>query len=191
MRHSKIISSALLIIINAYLLFGIFFLEWDSRVIITSYWIESVVLIFFSIIKLKKAKDYTLYKSKRYPLNLSGDDNSAIGLSMFFMLIYIPFIVLIYLKGQDLHSLLMPVLIFLIQTLISHGVSYKINFIGKAEFKKIPKGKIGYNILIRLIPIHITLIFAFASDLSVALLVVLKTLIDLTIHNYSHKESNF
>ena len=190
MKAPRVISSILLILVNSYLLLGIILFEWDSRIVISCYWIETVILIFFSIIKLRKARKYPIYKSKKYPL-VSGGDGMAIGLSIFLMLLYIPFIMLVYLKEGGMNDFILPIFLFLIQTVISHGISYKINFLGKKEFEKSPNGKIGHGIITRLMPMHVALIVAFVSDFSIITLVILKTLIDLAMHNYSHKEETF
>lgn len=77
--------------------------------------------------------------------------------------------------------------------LISHGLSFAINFIGKKEYKKTDIGRQMFTPYARIVLIHLTILFGGGISLvfqtpvfALVILIVLKTLLDITVHAREH-----
>jgi hypothetical protein len=178
-----------LVIINLASILGIIFLHWSSAFILLAYWLESLVIGFYTLLKMGKASKIGDIKStvngKPVPTSKSGLMLFFIFHYGFFMLGHLIFLLAITLVSSSFTQLLnlfywLPV--FFAGLLISHGISYKQNFIGNKEYESQTAGGLMIKPYKRIIPMHLTIMFGFILGSPAILLVILKTFIDA----YSH-----
>lgn len=190
-------SVLLLILVNSIPIFGIIFLKWDIFSILFLYWLETIVIGFFNVLKM-----YTIEREK------------SISLIIFFMIHYLGFnfihlLFIINLFAPDnifigsffsniliLIKLLNIVVIALIPLFISHGISLFFNFFKEKEYLQtslIEQMKMPYK---RVIIMHIIIILSGSfiinfkeSTVAIILLVVLKILFDIFGHIKEHYKS--
>jgi hypothetical protein len=205
-KNNLFYSSSTLIIINLIPIIGVLFMGWNSATLILAYWIESAIIGFFTILKMRKAKNLgkppkNIRFNKR-PLDVEKMGRS--GTIFFFLFHYglFMFVHLIFLLvfiTQGIGNITRPVsslsfitnlLIFSIVIFISHLQSYIINFIGQQEYKKKTVAQLFTTPYKRIIPMHIAIIFGAFLLPTAILLVILKTVIDLFSHINEHKNTN-
>jgi len=190
MKSSSIIS---LIIVNFVPFFGVIFFDWSLFSVMLFYWSENIVIGFYNILKMIKV-------GKLYNPEQNAIFNIAGWLFiLFFILHYGGFtfghgiFVFAVFGPPDISAL--NILIGITSLFISHGISYFENFIKKEEYKRISPGTLFTQPYKRVMVMHVTIIFGgYALKslnlpfLSVLLLVVLKTVIDLKSHQFEHKK---
>jgi cytochrome c oxidase subunit IV len=96
--------------------------------------------------------------------------------------------------GADLLSDPLAILIVLGGLFISHGLSYRLNYIGRGEYRRTTVARQMAAPYGRLVVLHITIIlggmaiaFSGAPAAAVVVLVVLKTALDLGLHLAEHR----
>lgn len=193
-------SKIALLLSNFVPIFGVVFLNWDVNSIIFLYWLETLVILTFSIIKIKKAQgDPSLDQQANVTINGISinrlNKKILVKLSIInngiFILIYLGIIIAIFgLPKISLYS----VYITLLSMIISHYVSYKINYIGKEEFLKISPSRVYLIPESRMWIISIVAMFGglFAkmtggNTVALILMIILKTSADLYSHVKEHK----
>jgi hypothetical protein len=195
-----------LVVANAIPLVGVLFLGWNVWTILTIYWLENGVVGIFNVLKMAKVEDPA-----------GGPSSSTIKMTMipFFLMHYGMFwvvhgiFVLILPQFQAFGgngvepgggaSFLSDPLAFLIVLgglFISHGVSYRLNYIGRGEYKRTTVARQMAAPYGRLAVLHITIIiggmaiaFTGASVAAVVVLVILKTALDLGLHLAEHRDA--
>ena len=198
MKNSSITA---LIIVNTIPIFGVIFFEWSLFALMFFYWLENVVIGFYNILKMNKAKGTDpIEKGIRIVSfgKVSYNNNKSAFISFFlfhyglFMLVHGIFIFALF--GPP-NIPVFNLLIGVISLFISHGFSYFENFIGKEEYKRVSPANLFGQPYNRLIVMHITIIFGGAMFkifglpvLSILLLVILKTIIDVYSHKLEHKK---
>ncbi len=207
-----------LVVANAIPLFGVLFLGWNVWTILTIYWLENGVVGFFNVLKMARAQGPSPAGA---PVALLVNGRPASGaakvtLIPFFIVHYGVFWVVhgIFILtlpmfaafgadggpsdgGAGIASDPLAVAIVLIGLFISHGVSYRLNYIGRGEYLRSDVATQMAAPYGRLVVLHLTIIvggmaiaFTGAPAAAVLLLVVLKTALDLGLHLAEHREAD-
>ncbi|MFL5648596.1 MAG: DUF6498-containing protein [Chloroflexota bacterium] len=202
---------AALIVANAIPLFGVLFLGWNVWTILTIYWLENGVVGIFNILKMSKAAGPEPAGSGAVRYNgrpIIGGAAAKATLIPFFVIHYGIFWVV-----HGIFVLTLPqfqafgdetagiandpvsVAFVLIGLAISHGISYRLNYIGRGEYLRTSVARQMGAPYGRLFVLHLTIIvggmaiaFTGASSAAVLVLVVLKTALDLGLHLAEHRD---
>ena len=209
---------AALIVANAIPLFGVLFLGWNAWTILTIYWLENGVVGFFNVLKMARAEGQGAAEGvgamkvevNGRPVGPGGAAKAT--LIPFFILHYGMFwlghglFILILARfqafgsgsppeGAGIASDPLAVVIVLVGLFISHGVSYRLNYIGRGEYLRTSIAAQMFAPYGRLFVMHITILvggtaiaFLGAPAVAVLVLVVLKTALDLGFHLAEHRE---
>ncbi|MFL5650360.1 MAG: DUF6498-containing protein [Chloroflexota bacterium] len=202
---------AALIVANAIPLFGVLFLGWNVWTILTIYWLENGVVGIFNILKMSKAAGPEPAGSSAVRYNgrpIIGGAAAKAALIPFFVVHYGIFWVV-----HGIFVLTLPqfqafgdetagiandpvsVAFVLIGLAISHGISYRLNYIGRGEYLRTSVARQMGAPYGRLFVLHLTIIvggmaiaFTGASSAAVLVLVLLKTALDLGLHLAEHRD---
>jgi hypothetical protein len=202
---------AALIVANAIPLFGVLFLGWNVWTILTIYWLENGVVGIFNILKMSKAAGPEPAGSSAVRYNgrpIIGGAAAKATLIPFFVVHYGIFWVV-----HGIFVLTLPqfqafgdetagiandpgsVAFVLIGLAISHGISYRLNYIGRGEYLRTSVARQMGAPYGRLFVLHLTIIvggmaiaFTGASSAAVLVLVLLKTALDLGLHLAEHRD---
>ncbi len=196
------ISIITLILVNLIPLYGVLFDNWQIFTVVFSYWLQSLVVGMYTILKMMK--DQGISESQK----VTKDDNqllmkqysrlSNIILIPFFCLHYGGFLLghLVFIIGlfpvKNFH--ITQMIIPSIALVINHGVSYWKNFIGQKEYLYIaPLEQMGTP-YIRVFVMHLTvlggafmIVLLHLPIFALVLLVLLKTYGDYWSHIVEHK----
>lgn len=198
-RGSNPVAVAVLVVANLVPLFGVLFWGWDVATILIAYWLENGVIGLLNIPKIMLAARGTPVigpvMSGFFALHYGG---FWIGHGIFVFLI-----AGIAARGplgfffgfdpvgnvvRDPQVLLIALLLFL-----SHGISFFFNYVGRREYVSTTPMKQMFQPYGRLVILHITIIFGAFAVIGlgqpvalVALLVILKTGVDLLFHLREH-----
>lgn len=195
------LSKATLLISNFIPILGVVFYQWDINSILFLYWLETLVILIFSIIKIKKAQGSPLVdqigKTTINGVDINNFNKKAlvkfskINNGIFILIDLIMILLLFGLPKMSTHS----IYVALFSITLSHYISYIINYIGKEEFLKISPAR-AYLIPESRLLIIITISFTggifvkmTGGGYMVALIimVVLKTIVDLYAHTKEHE----
>jgi hypothetical protein len=201
-----------LIVANAIPLVGVLFLGWNVWTILTIYWLENGVVGVFNVLKMAKAagpeptgRAATLYNGRP----VANTAAAKATLIPFFLVHYGIFWVVhgIFVltlpqfqafggESAGLRNDPLAVAIVLIGMVISHGVSYRYNYIGRGEYLRTSVSAQMSAPYGRLIVLHLTIIvgglaiaMTGAPSAAVLILVLLKTALDLGLHLNEHREA--
>jgi len=191
-----------LVLMNLIPIAGVIFFGWNAGIIIFLYWLENVVIGILNIPKLLTARGKDeVSKTSTGVFTVAG----AIFLSAFFAVHYgmfcfghyvflkssfdqVPSFAEIFRRGD--------ILIALGGLAASHIVSMMVNFYGKGEYKRRSPNTQMFLPYSRIIILHVVIIFGGFFTLvsggglmSLIVLVVLKTAVDLAAHIAEHKFS--
>lgn len=199
---SSPVSAAILIAVNLVPLVGVIFWGWDVGTILIAYWLENGVIGLINIPKILLAARGTPvigpviagFFAVHYGGFWIGHGIFVflvVGLAMPGPLGFITGFVTIGNVARDPQVLLIAVLL-----LVSHGVSFVFNYLGRREYLNTTPMKQMFQPYGRLVILHITIIVGafFVIGLGqpvalVALLVILKTGVDLLFHLREHARS--
>jgi len=208
-------SVLVLIATNLAPLLGVFYFEWNVFMILALYWLESAVVGFYTILKLPKAAAPSTPEELKELGGYRIGYNSPVGLTGkklvgFFSMHYGVF--------MGIHAGLLQILMFattgspnfyvpldltptaLFSLLgsttalfISHGISYRMNFIGKQEFLSISPAAQVMQPYRRIVVMHMTVVFGawfaipFRSATGfIVVLIASKILLDVLFHLKEH-----
>lgn len=190
-------SSSVLTLIAANLIpfFGALFLNWNIGSVLLSYWVESVIIGFYNILRMWKVGEGEYIIFKVAPI-------------IFFIFHYGFFVAIsgfIYIRFvSDLTHLSMLLAGFPTKEVLfsaaalstSHGVSFYKNFIGKNEFRRLRVGDLLFQPYRRIMVMFstivlgtvITMLFNLEPTVGViAVFVLLKIIVDAGAHVSEHK----
>jgi hypothetical protein len=205
-----------LVAANLIPLVGVLFLGWSVWAILTLYWLENGVIGVVNVLKILRAEGQEATDGDGPRINGQAASTVAkAGLVPFFVMHYG-----IFWLVHGVFVLTMPVfgavgsgggpggsgpgilegvspltiLIALVALAVSHGISYRFDYIGRGEYRRVtPSGQMfaPYG---RLVVLHITIIvgalaigFTGAPAAAVAILVGLKIALDLGLHLAEHR----
>jgi hypothetical protein len=195
----KRVSVIVLILTNLVPIFGVIFLNWQVFIVMSIFWTENVVIGIFNVLKMAFA-----------PSASTGKQGKKSTLIPFFCIHYGIFtlvhgvLVFAIFGGIFEHDNLITgitdnykILVNLqfawavLALAISHAVSYLVNYIAKGEWKKTTLEKLMVQPYIRVIILHITILFGgFLVMLLNSPVVGLVLLIILKQHSFFDSDSN-
>lgn len=200
-----------LIVANLIPLVGVLFVGWNVWMILIVYWLENGVVGVFNILKMLKAEGAPGAASAAWTMNgRSVNDVAKAGLIPFFVVHYgifwvvhgvfvfaLPVFGSMETETIDMTTGFEPLTIpFAVLALtISHGVSYWFNFIKGGEYRRVSPAGQMFAPYGRLVVLHVTIIIGGmaiaitgAPASVVAILVVLKTALDVGFHLAEHRK---
>lgn len=198
-----------LVLANLVPLVGVLFLGWSVWTILIVYWLENGVVGAFNVLKMLRAEGDDTTRAAQWRVN--GRPASAMTRSSL-----VPFFVMHYgifwfvhgvfvltlplfmgvTPGVDAGPLPDPfaIVVAVVVLVISHAVSYRLNFIGNGEYKRVSPATQMFAPYGRLVILHVTIIigalaiaFTGASVAAIVVLVLLKTALDLGFHLREHR----
>jgi hypothetical protein len=200
-----------LIVANLIPLAGVVFFGWNVWMILIVYWLENGVVGVFNVLKMLKAEGAPGDASATWRMNgRPVNDVSKAGLIPFFVMhygifwfVHGVFVITLPLFGSmesdavDMTTGFEPLTIpFAVLALaISHGLSYYFNYLKGGEYRRTSAAAQMFAPYGRLVVLHITIIiggmaiaFTGAPAAAVAILVGLKTLLDVGFHLAEHRK---
>jgi hypothetical protein len=210
-----------LILANLIPLVGVLWFGWDVWGILIIYWLENGIYGLFNVLKMRRAEgaedDSPLAAAEtRRRLNgfrVNGRPASGTGkaaLIPFFIMhygifwvvhgIFVLLLPLFAATGADgapdFGSTLNPlgILLVVVCLFISHGLSYRLNYIGRGEYLRTTAAQQMFAPYGRLVVLHVTIIFGAvligmtgAPVAAIVVLVLLKIVLDLGLHLAEHR----
>jgi hypothetical protein len=189
----KDLSFWLLLVSNIYVIYLARVHNWDFVTIIWIYWAQSVIIGFFNFIRILKLKNFT---TQGFTINGSQPPPTPTTkrFTAFFFLLHYGFFHLVYfvfiigfsaqakLPMASIFYTILPVIgIFF----INHFISFMVNSPKETGDSNI--GKIMFMPYIRIIPMHIIIIFgSFFGQGALFIFLIMKTGADIVMHVYEH-----
>ena len=180
----------MLVAANLVPLAGVFFFDWQVADIMLLFWFESAIVGFYNVLKMFRiAGPAAIFTSIFFLAHFGG-----------FMSVHLLFIFGLFIEEAGRSASLAEVAtIFktlwpaILALFVSHGFSYRQNFLGRQEYRHLTIGEQMGKPYARIVVMHLTIIFGgfmvMALDsrlLALSLLVGLKIIVDVTAHNKSH-----
>lgn len=187
MRHLRL-SSLALIAANLIPIFGVFYWGWDVSAILILYWLENLVIGALNVPKIWLAQGERVQKLFLIPFFIFHFGMFCFG------------------HGHALESLfdidLSPAMLgestikwALISMGLSHGFSMMVNFFGRQEYLNRTANKQMNMPYVRIFIMHLVVVLGGmlvksfgAPIMALAVLVVIKIIIDLVAHRREHRE---
>ncbi len=155
--------------------------EADVFFLMLLYWFESLVIGFFTVLKMMK----------------TGGSSFDVPFFMMhyglFMFVHLIFLCVFFFSWP---IALLSLFVVAASLFVSHLISYYSNFILNGEFKSISSDDLFWRPYPRIIVMHLVVIFGGMIALStgesknaLALLIILKTLADLAVHIFQHRKA--
>lgn len=192
-------STLALLTANLMPLLGVLVLNWSVTPIMVFYWSENLVVGFYNVLKMRRAQGPVAGSNT----TLNGrpvQQTDRRAMIVFFIVHYGMFtlchgifvLVMFGAKFKGIFSELGLALLFLT---VSHGISYRRNFIGRGEYQRIAFTSLFWQPYSRVIIMHMTILIGGTWAQSkgspvyaLLVLVALKTLIDLALHLLERKK---
>lgn len=211
--RSSVPAAVALVGVNLIPLFGVLFLGWDLMSIIVLYWLENGVIGVVAVLKIALAQESDLVPSDPAAI-LRGrglprfSTLAKAGLIPFFVfhyglfwVVHGVFVFLLPVFAADLAGAVdvagpspAVVAVGIVALAVSHGLSFLLNYVGRREYRRVSPGSQMAAPYGRVVVLHVTiLVGAFAIAAvgapigALAVLVVMKTLVDLVIHLAQHR----
>ena len=204
---SSIWAVVALVVANLIPLIGVLFFGWSVWNILVIYWLENGIVGLINVLKMSVATGDEVTPGVTFMVNgRPATSATKMGLIPFFIVHYgifwfvhgifvltLPaFFSLMSDDGMTLD--LGPVVFAALGLAISHGLSFWWNFLHGGEYRRTTAAALMFAPYKRLVALHITIIFgAFAvmftgaPAAAVAVLVAIKTAIDLGLHLAEHR----
>jgi hypothetical protein len=202
-----------LVVANLIPLIGAIWFGWNVWTILIIYWLENGIVGAFNVLKMRRAEGPADGSTANWRVN--GRPANAIATSSL-----VPFFVIHYgmfWVGHGIFVLLLPVfgmgaaqpgggdmtagvdigtIVFAALVLaISHGVSYRLNFLGSGEYRRVSAASQMFAPYGRLLILHVTIIVGAmaisitgAPTVALAILVMLKIALDVGFHLAEHRK---
>jgi Family of unknown function (DUF6498) len=201
-----------LVVANAIPLIGVLFLGWSVWNILVIYWLENGIVGVLNVLKMARAEGPVLERPGPMTLQVNGRPAPTMAKAAL-----IPFFVLHYgifwfvhgvfvftlplfasASGEPLATPMTlsagSIAFAAVALAVSHGLSYWWNFLRGGEYRRVSAAGQMFAPYRRLIALHLTIIFgAIAITLTgapataIAVLVGVKTLLDLGLHLSEHR----
>jgi hypothetical protein len=219
-RHGlKSDSARVLLSVNIIPVIGVIFFDWSLFSIMLLYWLENLVIGFYSVLKITKTYHYLI--SKQINLPVAGKEFAKLGQVMVFIFDYglFTFIHGVFVFAMfgmstassptianlgpvNMADIIWPnvsvsgITISFILLIISHGFSYYNNFIVNEDYMHCTVDYLRKNPFRRVIAMHFIIVvsgfiilYLGYSKLTMIILIIIKTLIDLYAHNREHSKN--
>jgi len=206
-----------LIAANAIPVWGVLFLGWDAFYIVMLYWMENIVVGFYNVLKMvfaavphPAAHLGKLFLIPFFIVHYGG----FTAVHGFFVLAlfhkgqgppvggmdwpcFLVFVQMLFNVAKYMYSVIPPqVRLAVLALFISHGVSFVQNYLLKREYATTRPEKLMGGPYGRVVVMHTTILaggfltMAIGSPASLlVVLVVLKTILDVSLHNREHKKA--
>jgi len=212
---------ATLIVANLVPLAGVLWFGWDVWAILIIYWLENGIVGVFNVLKMRRASGPYVPvdpASRRRPtfttLSVNGRPATEMGKAAL-----IPFFIMHYGMFWFVHGIFvltlplfaitgggdqpyfgttldpLAILFVLAGLTISHGVSYRLNYIGRGEYLRTSPAAQMFAPYGRLVVLHVTIILGAmaiaitgAAAAAIVVLVLLKIALELGLHLAEHRE---
>ena len=205
---SETSSALVLVAFNLIPLVGVLFWGWNVATLLVLYWVENGIVGILNVPKMLLARGPASPSEGELRINGRVSTSSA-GMVVFFLIHYgiFWFVHGIFVwtlptfasfggvsgvsgsRGPDLSAVAWGAL----GLAISHGASFVMNFLGRKEYLRVSPGSQMFAPYGRLLILHMAIILgAFVSILigspvgALAVLVILKTIVDLSLHLRAH-----
>jgi hypothetical protein len=200
-----------LIVANAIPLIGVLFLGWSVWNILVIYWLENGIVGVFNVLKMARA-DGSVPSAATFMVNgQPATTLTKLGLIPFFVMHYgvfwfvhgifvltLPAFMSFGLSGgPGLELDPGPVLFAAIALAVSHGLSFWWNFLRGGEYRRVSPATLMFAPYRRLIALHLTIIFGAIAVMftgapvaAVAILVAVKTVLDIGLHLAEHRAAS-
>jgi hypothetical protein len=189
------VSASSLIFANLYPIYGVYFLGWGVPKIILLYFIETVLIAFYGLLKMY----YLHYENVDVPIISNKQRLKKLFEFFFFFSFWLGisfvFLNILIFGKSDVYSYISFNGIFLM--FISHGISFYTNFIKKSEFEKNSMVGLFFKIFfLRVAPIHFFiflssyLLNSIVGPILISFFILVKTAIDLLFHLIEHRSKN-
>ncbi len=188
-----------LIAANLMPLLGVLALDWDVAPIMIFYWAENLVIGFYNVLKMRRARGSVA--SSNTTLNGRPVTETDRGAMVLFFIIHYGIFTLVHgifvmvMFGPHFRSAFSDLGLALLFLAVSHGVSYRRNFIGRGEFQRVSFTRLFWQPYQRVIVMHVTILLggtwaqAKGSPVyALLVLVTLKTAIDLALHLWERRK---
>lgn len=201
-----------LIVANAIPLIGVLFFGWSVWNILVIYWLENGIVGFFNVMKMARADGSQAPAGANFMVNgQPAASLSKFGLIPFFVMHYglfwfvhgifvltLPaFMSLGLSSGPGLDLDPGAVLLAAVALAVSHGLSYWWNFLRGGEYRRVTPAQLMFAPYRRLIALHLTIIFGAMAVMftgapvaAVAILVTVKTILDIGLHLAEHRAAS-
>jgi len=203
---------------NAIPLFGVLFLNWDAFYVVLLYWTENIVVGFYNVLKMMFAAVPRpvahlgkLFLIPFFIVHYGG----FTAIHGFFVLAlfhkdaqgppmggtdwpcFLVFVQMLFNVIRYMYSVIPPQVRFAVLALfISHGVSFVQNYLIKREYTTAKPDKLMGSPYGRVVVMHIAILAGGFLTMAVGspapllvILVGLKTILDVSLHNRSHKKA--
>jgi len=200
-----------LLVANAIPLVGVLFFGWNVWLILIVYWLENGIVGAFNVLRMLTAEGVPGETSAQWRMNgRPVNDVSRAALLPFFVMhygifwvVHGVFVLMLPVFGsmdpngagemtRDFQPLAIPLAV--IALTISHGLSYWFNWWKGGEYRRVSAASLIFAPYGRLVVLHITIIIGGlaiaitgAPASVVAILVILKTALDLGFHLNEHR----
>ncbi|MEI8269854.1 MAG: DUF6498-containing protein [bacterium] len=205
MKIKNKISIIALIISNLIPLYGVIFLKWDLPSIMFLYWLENFVIGITTIVKINKAQgkirsnDLRGYKINNTRLDKKVKQNGKKALIPGFIFHYGMFTFIHFIFILTIFKLpnipLYYIFTVFVSMLISHFMSYKINFIDKGEYVNASPSELFTQPYRRMMIMHLTIVIGgffvlrFGQPIyALILMIIFKIILDIYLHNKEHNK---
>lgn len=193
------LSSISLIITNIVPLFGAIFFDWSIYSILIAYWIENLIIGYFTYIKIplslgnnKENKILRLFNLPPFQENMVI--NRFLRDYMFFCIVHgVLLFVFFFIDVKFEIDIIPNILLMTVLLFISHWISYRSNFMGKKEYLRISPSQQVVMPYSRIMIMHLVVLMGGLivenngyKLVAVGFLVILKTAADLGSHLFEH-----
>ena len=200
---------AALVIANLIPLIGVLFFDWSVWNILVIYWLENGIVGVINVLKMSAAtgEEATGFTAALTINGQPATSVSKLGLIPFFAMhygifwfvhgIFVLLLPTFLSLASDTPMRLDPgaVLFAAIGLAVSHGLSFWWNFLRGGEYRRATPAGLMFAPYRRLIALHLTIIFGAIAVMftgapvaAVAILVGIKTLLDLGLHLAEHRD---
>jgi hypothetical protein len=167
-------------------------LSWEFSVVVWIYWFQSVIIGLFQVKKILDLKSFSV-KGFKIAGGIAEENNYTKIRSAVFFLLHYGFFHFVYflflgreLKVESFYLILIPVGVFF----VNHLFSYRQNRDEEAKKRK-NIGTMMFVPYLRIIPMHLIIVFGFAfvgGAISLTIFLILKTVSDVIMHLVEHKQ---
>jgi hypothetical protein len=208
---SSVGAVAALIVANLIPLLGVLFLGWSVWNILVIYWLENGIVGAFNVFRMARAEGTPAADDSNFTFNgRPAATASKSALLTFFVVHYgiFWFVHGIFVFTLPAFMLVSPdpieglsiqpgsVLVAGIALALSHGLSFWWNYLRGGEYRRATSAGLMFAPYRRLIALHLTIIFGSmaimftgAPAAAVAILVVVKTVLDVGLHLAEHRDA--
>jgi hypothetical protein len=185
-----------LVLANLVPILGVFFLGWNLFSIMFFYWLESAVIGVYNIPKMFMAQiseESDPDAARTSAIFTSTKIFSVVFFIVHFGIFMIGHGVFIFALFGPIELTVTSVLLGIVSLFISHGVSFKTNFIDGKEYEKVNLSQQMFAPYQRIILMHVSIfVVAFvvsivgAPNIALVVMVLLKMALDLVAHAREH-----